>query len=229
MTLAKLKISKVTKNDSTGDMSVSQSSSDVFTCQFNPENFKLAKKNKWVPGTTTGQDTSALVFSGGQPQSMSIVLTFDSTHTGDPVMDQYSTLRKLSRVDTSTRNRTTALGSPSWVMVQWGSYMGFVAVIEGLDEEYTFFKPDGTPLRAKVTISLRQVADETAVSAQNPTSRSEPRRTWVVQEGQRLDWIAYQEYGDTGAWRLIADENGIDDPFNLRAGQVLRLPSERAA
>jgi len=227
MTLAKLKISKVNKNESTGDFSVSQSSSDIFTCQFNPENFKIAKKNRWEPATSTGQDSAALAFNGGEPQNMTIALTFDSTDTGNPVFNQYSTLRKLSRVDANNTNRTTQLGAPSWVMVQWGSYMGFVAVITSLDEEYTFFKPDGTPLRAKVSVSLRQVAEESAVSPQNPTSRSEPRRTWVVQEGQRIDWIAYTEYGDSSAWRLIAEENHIDDPFNLRAGQVLRLPAER--
>lgn len=226
MTLAKLKISKVNKNDSTGDFSVSQSSSDIFTCQFNPENFRIGKKNVWKSATSTGQDSSALAFSGGQPQDMTIALTFDSTDTGDPVFNQYATLRKLSRVDTNTRNSTTQLGAPSWVMVQWGSYMGFVAVITALDEEYTFFKPDGTPLRAKVSVSLRQVAEDTSMSPQNPTSRSEPRRTWIVQEGQRIDWIAYTEYGDASAWRLIADENRIEDPFNLQAGQVLRIPAK---
>ena len=227
MALAKLKISKVNKNESTGDVSVSQSSADIFTCQFNPENFKIGKKNKWESADLSGQDMSGLVFKGGEPQSMTISLTFDSTDTGDAVIDKYSTLRKLSRVDSATINSTTSLGSPSWVMVQWGSYMGFVAVITGLDEEYTFFKPNGTPLRAKVSVSLRQVAEESSVSPQNPTSRSEPRRTWVVQEGQRLDWIAYMEYGDSSAWRKIANENGINDPFNLRPGMVLRLPGGR--
>lgn len=224
MSLAKLKISKVEKTGP-GNYSVSQSSSDVFTCQFNPENFKISKKNNWGTSTTTGKDTSALAFSGGEPQNMTIALTFDSTDTGAPVFNLYATLRKLSKVDNSRKNRTTKLGSPSWVMVQWGSFMGFVAVITGLDEEYTFFKPNGTPLRAKVSVGLRQVAEESAVQPQNPTSRSEPRRTWIVQEGQRLDWIAFSEYGDSSAWRVIAEENGIDDPFSLRAGQILRLPA----
>ena len=42
-------------------------------------------------------------------------------------------------------------------------------------------------------------------------------------EGQTLDWIAYQEYGDTSAWRHIAQVNNIQNPRNLKAGTVLKL------
>ncbi|MFP2934046.1 LysM peptidoglycan-binding domain-containing protein [Pyxidicoccus sp. 3LG] len=46
--------------------------------------------------------------------------------------------------------------------------------------------------------------------------------------GQRLDEIASQRYGDPSLWRLIAALNGISDPNNLPAGQVLRLPTAEA-
>lgn len=222
--LSKLKISKITNKGSTGNFSVSTSSSDTFTCQFNPESFKLTKTNKWKSTETTGQDMSKVAFSGGDGQKMSIMLTFDTTSTGDPVFEKYAVLYDLGCVDPDSLDTTTQLGEPPWVMVQWGSYIGFAAVIESLVEDYTMFKPDGTPIRAKVTIALKQVADNASMGGQNPTSRSEPRRTWVVQEGQRLDWIAYNEYGESSAWRVIAEENGLDDPFLLKAGQVLRIP-----
>ena len=42
-------------------------------------------------------------------------------------------------------------------------------------------------------------------------------------EGERLDWIAYQEYGNPRHWRHIADVNDLANPFDLRSGQVLKL------
>ncbi len=224
MELAKLKISKITNKGSTGNFSVSTATTDCFTCQFNPESFKLSKKNKWTSTDESGKNMAALAFGGGEAQNMTVSLTFDTTSTGDPVFEKYEVLYTLSSVDSTALDQTTQLGEPPWVMVQWGSYMSFAAVITSVEEEYTMFKPNGTPIRAKVSIGLRQVADASSMGGQNPTSRSEPRRTWVVQEGQRLDWIAFNEYGESSAWRVIAEENGIDDPFNLRAGQVLRIP-----
>ena len=90
---------------------------------------------------------------------------------------------------------------------------------------YQFFKPDGTPLRAEASVSFEEQATEKELDKvwQNPTSRSEPRRTWIVREGERLDWIAYQEYGNPAFWRHIAQSNGIENPFDIAPGQILKL------
>lgn len=223
--LAKLKISKITNKRSAGNYQVSEAATEKFVCQFNPETFTLSKRVGWDSTNVTGKNMSDPTFTGGKAQTMSIKLTFDSTDTGAAVIDKYKVLYTLSKVDSAAADTVTQVSEPPWVMVQWGSYIGFPAVITGLDEEYTLFKPDGTPLRANVTVTLQQVADSDVMPAQNPTSRSEPRRTWVVQQGQRLDWIAHMEYGDSSRWRLIADANGIADPMSLRAGQVLVLPA----
>lgn len=223
MTLAKLTITQVAdKNAAT--LSGSTSASDKFTCQFNPQKFVVLKGNDYAE-TPAGQgnDLANLHFVGGKNQGMDITLEFDSTETGDPVFNLYSTLRKFTIVDSTKKDEVTQLAEPPWVIVQWGSYIGFVAVVSSLKETYTYFKPDGTPLRATVEVSLKQVSKDTSGGAQNPTSRSEPRRTWIVEEGQRLDWIAFQEYGDSGAWRHIAEVNGLDNPFALHSGQVLKL------
>jgi len=83
------------------------------------------------------------------------------------------------------------------------------------------FKADGTPLRAKVNVTFLRVPEKPA--RQNPTSQSEPRKIWVVHEGETLDWIAYEEYGDPAYWRHIADTNDLINPKDLRPGQILKL------
>lgn len=49
----------------------------------------------------------------------------------------------------------------------------------------------------------------------------------TVIEGQTLQNIAYQYYGDSGLWYLIALANDIMNPFSdeLYAGQQLRIPN----
>jgi nucleoid-associated protein YgaU len=89
-----------------------------------------------------------------------------------------------------------------------------------MTQKFTMFKRDGTPVRAEVSITLKQVAEKP--KGQNPTSRSEARKIWVVEEGQRLDWIAYQEYNDASQWRYIAETNNLNSP-DIYPGQVLKL------
>jgi len=46
----------------------------------------------------------------------------------------------------------------------------------------------------------------------------------TIYAGDRLDLIAWEEYGDCSKWRLIAKANELVDPLHLRSGQTLIVP-----
>lgn len=47
----------------------------------------------------------------------------------------------------------------------------------------------------------------------------------VTQGGDRLDTIAYQFYGDSALWWIIASANNIHDAtFAVKEGTILRVP-----
>ena len=129
------------------------------------------------------------------------------------------TLLEIASVDPQQENTQTGMGVPARCQFQWGRLLSFNAVIKDITQRFIMFKPDGTPLRARVSVTFSQVGEQP--QRQNPTSRSEPRRVRVVREGERLDWIAYQEYGNAAHWRHIARANDLAD---LRPGQALQLP-----
>lgn len=116
-----------------------------------------------------------------------------------------------------------AQNAPPKVKFVWGRILSFEAYLTKFSQTLTYFKADGTPVRATVKVTLQQSRDESVFPAQNPTSRSEARKLWVVNAGETLDWIAYKEYGQSAHWRHIAETNNLNDPKNLRTGQVLRL------
>ena len=46
-----------------------------------------------------------------------------------------------------------------------------------------------------------------------------------TQDGDRLDLLAYEYYGDQSLWWIIASANNIHDaPLGLRPNMVLRIP-----
>jgi hypothetical protein len=190
-------------------------------CQFNPESMTFSKNNKWAFRTDIGDSTPETVFSGGDSGSMTVELLFDSTKTGDDVRRSYHKLIKIALVKPSENDDKK--GEPRQVVVQWGKFISYVAVVESVSQVFTFFKANGTPLRANVTVSLREVLDKAELPPQNPTSRSEVRRTWVVEKGQRIEWIAHNVYGTTSAWRHLADVNNLLNPAVLRPGQILKI------
>jgi nucleoid-associated protein YgaU len=101
---------------------------------------------------------------------------------------------------------------------------GFRCVMEQIKQKFTLFSPDGVPLRATLTVTLREY--KTLDDQLKQLNLSSPDRTHahVVEQGDTLDSIANRYYGRPNDWRAIADENSIYDPRRVMPGKVLQVP-----
>jgi hypothetical protein len=89
---------------------------------------------------------------------------------------------------------------------------------------YDRFTASGQPVRATATIQLAQ--ENPGTEGQNPTSGGLPnRRGHMLTNGETLPGIALAKYGSPARWRLLAEENRLDDPLRVRPGAVLYVPS----
>jgi nucleoid-associated protein YgaU len=190
-------------------------------CHFNPNEYSIGRTIKWERQTKKGKDVSKAEYAGGEAQDLTIRLLFDTTDKGTDVRDTYKELLQMAEPDMSKKDPKTRKSEPPVCQFQWGTYLSYTGVITKITQRFTMFKADGMPLRAEVEVALSQTAEEK--QGQNPTTRTEPRKIWVVHEGQTLDWIAYQEYGDPGHWRHIAEINDLANPKDLKPGQILKL------
>jgi hypothetical protein len=197
------------------------SPSKKVVCQFNPNDFSITKAIKWTYQTVDGKNVGDPEFGGGDAQDLTVNLLFDSTDTGGDVRQKYAELMKMAEIDEAKTNQTTRKGEPPQCKFQWGTFLSFTGVITSISQNFTLFKADGTPLRVKLKVNF----SETPITkkGQNPTTRTENRKIWIVREGETLPWIAYQEYGEAAHWRHIAETNGLENPMDLQAGQVLKL------
>jgi len=199
--------------------------SEVVTCQFNPEELKLSRTNKWDPTPTSGSKVADVTFGGTEPQTMTINLTFDTYEARTDVRDKTKLLLGLMDLPSGD-----AQSRPPHVEFGWGQFRSFRGVITNFTERFTLFIETGIPVRAKVDVTLREVPKVAATaqsSGQNPTSRMVgARRVRTVQPGDTLDLISFQELGDAGKWRLLADSNSIEDPRRLIPGFQIYIPSD---
>ena len=200
------------------DAANSATASKTIDCLFRPTQLVVTKTTKWEAKPTPERNVPTVTFSGGEAASIGLTLFFDTTKDGEDVRTYTDELFGLM-----VKKDATATAQPPLCRFVWGQIKTFLGYIDSCVVTYTFFLPDGTPLRATAAITIKQYVDESVQSGQNPTSYSEARKTWIVTEGDRLDLIAYEEYGNPGAWRHIALVNNLDDPFALRPGQVLKL------
>ena len=109
--------------------------------------------------------------------------------------------------------------------LSWGKWVFFEGVVEKLDHEYTLFMEDGTPVRATSKCVFKEYREHpTGPTEAERQESSDVVKQWIVKRGDTLSSIAAQEYLDPGLWRPIAEQNGLDDPFNLTPGTLLLVP-----
>ena len=116
------------------------------------------------------------------------------------------------------------LHHPPVCRLRWGGFESFfTGVLTQLDQQFTMFLPDGTPVRATLACTFAEFLTAGAVRAAEPNS-SDVVKTRVVRRGDTLHSLAAEEYRDPGLWREIARANRISNPRLLVPGTVLTIP-----
>jgi nucleoid-associated protein YgaU len=196
-------------------------------CLFNPNEYTFSKHNEWTETKVLGKNIPELKFAGGDSMKLTMQLFFDTYAIGEDVRKTTDRIWKLMIVNPILTDLTSHKGRPPKVMFHWGATWSFEAVISDISQKFTMFRHDGVPVRATLDVTFVQVQEKGKYPGQNPTTRGQPGyKQRVVNEGDTIDWIAHEEYGDSAQWRFIADTNHLDDPLKLKPGQVLAIPPQ---
>lgn len=200
---------------------LSGAASTRISLMFNPLRYSVSKGATWERTTEPGAVFAAVpVFLGSEPRSLSVEVLLDGTYKQASVQADVDLLFACC-MPTAT-SLAFEMPSPPFVIFGWGSNLGFLSFMESVSAEYTLFKPDGTPLRASCTLTMKEIP--VGLPGQNPTSGGSARKMRTVLAGDTLQSIAFREYGRPRLWRAIADANGIDDPLRLKPGTNLFIP-----
>lgn len=199
--------------------------------RFNPTEYRVQKAARWErPRSRGAESSSPPEFTGSEPTKISMEIFLDATEGPAPDVSA-DVMVLLSWLQPTPVSIARGLAQPPLLRFVWGAnpvLQMFQGYLKRVQARYTMFLPDGTPLRATAAIELEEVTPE--VGMQNPTSGSrEGRRAHVVSEGESLQSIAYDEYGDPAYWRGLAAFNAIDDPLRLSAGVELLIPTTAEA
>jgi len=203
----------------------SGSEGEQVPCMFNPYEYSITKSNQYDPGKTKGLNIPRIRFQQGGAMVLKLNLVFDTyAENSDVTSEHTKKLWRMMMIDRSNINATTGKAEPPHCVFRWGRYE-FEGVITQMSETLTLFNKDGVPVRSKVQMSLQQIVDAEGFPSQNPTSGGGAApKSRTIYAGDRLDLIAWEEYGDCSKWRLIAKANEGIDPLHLKSGQTLIVP-----
>jgi hypothetical protein len=192
-----------------------------------------------------------LLFTGAGRTELLLDLLFDVTLAGSSIATE--DVRELTRplvelAEGSAGN--DGYTEPPVVRFVWGKYWNIPGVVTAVAERLEYFTAQGAPRRSWLRMRFVRVA-ESSEAGQGPprqltipqlserleippeqllvhevvgAGRSEETEGGPGGSTERLEEIAHRIYGDPRYWRLIANFNNVDNPLEVVAGRLLRVP-----
>jgi len=216
----------------------SDGSIDIIDVQFNPTEFTLEKAAQLAEITIPGLDSPLLQFVRGQNEKLSVELFFDTTEQGTGA-GATSVTTLTDKIYSLVKIEPAGHAPPICTFIWNASFPGadlsssagnqrrneFQCVVDSVRQKFTFFSPEGVPLRATLTLSLREYKTLDAQLKQLNLSSPDRSHSHVTERNDTVARLAGRYYHKPGEWRAIADANRLTSVRRLRPGTIQELPA----
>lgn len=191
-----------------------------YQAMFNPENWKIEETTVYNQESSAGSKGGPARYVKECSRTLSFDLIIDGTGASGEKRNVTLDVFYLKKVvgyngDEHRNNR---------VIVIWGTHL-FKGVFYDIKVENTLYKPDGTPLRAKVSLKFTEDTSlEKSILDRNMHS-ADLTREYAVKTGDRLDQLAHHIYGDSRFYLETARANRMTTfRTELKPGLKLIFP-----
>lgn len=195
--------------------------------QLNPGEYSLNREINYAQAAIPGLSAPILQFVNGNMQTLEMELFIDSYEehkVGSRLVNAaQSDVRLLTRQVTDLMNIDPTTHAPPVLLFTWGS-LSFTCVLARVSQKFVMFKPDGIPVRARLTVTFNEYRNVDLEAKEIKRETSDYSKRHVVSQGETLSSIAGREYGDPRLWRVIAIANRLQYARRLEPGLKLLLP-----
>jgi hypothetical protein len=112
---------------------------------------------------------------------------------------------------------------PNYLKLSWAQ-LQFQCVLSKLNINYTLFKPNGTPIRAKVAVTFLSFASEKQLAAEANMTSPDLTHIVTVVAGDTLPALCHRIYGSSTYYLKVAAHNRLIGFRNLKPGMRLLFP-----
>ena len=202
----------------------------VIEVLFNPSEYQLTDGSSYSEKKIPGLDGPIIQYISGDATELSLSLFLDTYVPKSTSLISFGPPKESTDVSIITKqiaDATSIDGSmhrPPKVTFKWGS-LNFEGVVTKMNHTYTMFTEKGMPVRAKVSLTFKSLISPRDTKRKSPFESPDRTKYRTLRQGMGWWDIANMEYGDPDMWKVIARENGILNPLDVRPGQVVKLPA----
>jgi nucleoid-associated protein YgaU len=167
-----------------------------------------------APGQTTK-------YNSHSPQQLSFAFYLDATGAIPGINSVVDEIKKFR--DVAYRFQGD-IHEPSYLNLVWGKTLNFRCRLTKFDIEYTLFAPNGTPLRAKLSVGFAQYLSPKRIAQEGDANSPDLTHVRTVLAGDTLPMMCHRIYGDGKYYLEVARINGLDHFRTLEPGSRITFP-----
>lgn len=235
--------------------------------QFNPTSLKVSLSNTLQENQRNG-NSRASQYVDKSSSSLTIELIYDTTYVPQQASPSGDTAAQSGQTNQSSQQDPLTEGSdvrlqtkkiaekfvkpigsgrrmraPKRCLFQWGAFE-FLGLVESFEETLDFFSKEGTPLRATVSLKLKQDRYQFRNNAATATQQNTPTLSstgstsnnnnsgddgnGAPRPGQNTSPVQGASNDQPGNWRETAMYNGIENP-RMPSASMIALPNISAS
>jgi len=222
--LKKLTITAYKDEKFTEKVSFTDGASPSVAVMINPEEYTHSHSvnydSKDQPSGSGGQ---TIKYNITEAETITFKLLYDATGvltSPNPCPDLTVEISKLKNV---VYKYNGAIHSPNYLMLSWGTLL-FKCRLTSLELNYTMFKPNGNPLRAKINLSFKGFIDPNTLNLALQKESPDLSHMVTVMAGDSLPVLCYKIYGNSAYYMAVAVHNKLADFRDIQPGDKLLFP-----
>ncbi len=201
----------------------------------NPEKYSRKCSIQYNKDEAVGKSGGSPKFSKVPAEVISFELVFDATGAipapamgADPGVLTGSVDEQIKKFTGIIYEYQGDIHSPYYLELSWGDFT-FQCRLQSLDFNYTLFKPDGSPLRAKANVTFVEFQSEQKLAAEEDNQSPDVTHMVTVKHGETLPVLCYRIYKDSSLYTEIARVNNLVDFRLIEPGRTLIFPPVKTA
>ncbi|MFZ6010891.1 MAG: CIS tube protein [Bacteroidota bacterium] len=194
----------------------------AYRALINPDKYSQRYEIKFDDEQGIGTSNATLKYKRTTPPGLDFELIFDGT--GVLSTSRTDVLSDINNFKKVVYTYNGDIHKPNYIKLIWGKGLSFQCQLTSLSFNYTLFKTDGSPLRARATASFKEYQNPNQVAAHADDESPDMTHEHVVIAGDTLPGLTQKMYGSSTHYLQVASYNKLENFRQLVPGTKLLFP-----
>ncbi|MGG8496989.1 hypothetical protein ACQY1Q_11260 [Tenacibaculum sp. TC6] len=195
---------------------------EPYKVMINPNSIKWNRKIQYNEQQPIDSSKPSQKYKNTPSDELSFEIVIDCT--GVVFSKRIDMAKEIKAIEDIVYTYNGKIHRPNYVKIQWGANLSFSSVLKTFNTTYTLFRPDGSPLRAKVALSFGEYVSPKKKSKEEKKESPDVTHLVEVVEGENLPQLCTKVWNSPYYYIQVAKYNNLNKFRNLKGGQELLFP-----